>query len=162
MNRILVFLFILFSSIYFAQNNKCKLKIEVDSSDVILDGNIKILVRNIGNEKTKILKYFNPYKVQILNALLYSKNNKEYIPLNLGTADIDFFLPEKTVRIKPNETKIFIINIFDTFQGKKYLNRNNNYHFDLRFDFADLVDYKSKCQIINVDNIVSGLKYEPN
>ena len=161
MNNFFSFFSIFIISFFYCQNNKCLLKIEYDISTVKTDGNIKILVKNIGNEKTKIIKDFSSYKVQMLNILIYSKNLDKYIPMNVGTADIDFFFPEKTQKIKPKETKSYTINIFETFQGNKYLNNKNSYHFDLNFDFISLVDYKKQCDVIE-NNRLYDLKYDPN
>ena len=151
---------ILIFSFCFCQKNKCELKIEIDTSATKNVGIIKIVVRNIGSQKTKILKNFDAYKAQLLNVSKYSKQENKYIPEHYGTADIDFFFPEKTETIKPNKTKIYQINIFDTYQGNKFLNKSNNYHFDMYFDFVSLVGYRSKCETSG-NYRISNLKYEP-
>ena len=160
MKKIFTLLITFFFSFCFCQK-KCELKIDYDSSTIKNDGNIKIIVKNIGVKKTKILKNFHPYKVQILNTSIYSKEENKYLPKNFGTADIDFFKPEKTVKIKPNQTKIYIINIFETFQGTKYLTRQNDIKFDLYFDFITLIDYRCECEIIG-NNKIENLKYKIN
>lgn len=148
-------------SLHFCQKNKCELKIEIDTSATKNDGNVKIVVTNIGTKKTKILKHFSAYKAQLFNVSKYSAQENKYISENFGTADIDFLFPEKTEIIKPKKTKIYQINIFDTYQGNKFLNRLNNYNFDMYFDFVSLVDYRSKCETTGISEI-SNIKYEPN
>lgn len=152
------FIFSFFSFFVSAQNDKCKLKINYDLSNIRHNGEISFSVTNLSTKKVKVLKEFNSYKTQLMCLFqLDEKNN--VMPIEIGTTDIDFFMPEKLEVLKPNKSKVYKLNIFNTYQGSKFLSQDSSYQFDLRFDFIDLVEYKYDCKIIG-SNEIKDLKYQ--
>ncbi|MFY1047054.1 hypothetical protein [Chryseobacterium sp. GP-SGM7] len=155
----LIFCFLIFSFFTFAQSGKCTIKINYNLSEVKENGIISFSATNLSNKNIKVLKSFHDYKAQLEN-IFYVDSDGNLLPKNLGTADIDFFKQDKTVVLKPNESRIYKINIFETLQGSKYLRAEYSYKFDVWFNFIDLVDHRFDCDVIGLEKL-KNLKYQP-
>ncbi|KFE99607.1 hypothetical protein IX39_02790 [Chryseobacterium formosense] len=158
--KLIFFYFFIFSFFVSAQNDKCKLKINYDLSDVQEKGEISFSVTNLSTKKVKVLKSFHDYKAQLEN-IFYVDSNGNLLPKDVGTADIDFFKQDKTIVLKPNESRIYKINIFGTFQGSKFLRSEYSYQFDVWFNFIDLIDHRFDCDLIGLEKL-KNLKYQPH
>ena len=137
MKKAFLIVMILNSFLFFAQRieNKCALQIETDITDISNLGNIMVKVKNTGLKKVKINKTYRPFNIQLSNIKFYNEASKEYETIKSNFADINFGVKHKTNVLKSNEIKTFIVNVKETYQGKKLLNPNHKYVFDLRIDF---------------------------
>lgn len=155
----LTFYFLILSFFTFAQSNKCTIKINYNLSEVKEKGIISFSATNLSHNNVKVLKSFHDYKAQLEN-IFYVDSNGNLLPKNVGIADIDFFEQDKTIVLKPNESRVYKINIFGTFQGSKFLRTDYNYQFDVWFNFIDLVDYRFDCDVVGLEKL-KNLKYQP-
>ncbi len=155
MKKIFIFFVLFIFSIFNAQNYGCKLKVNADTSKINEKGDIFLTIENIGNKKTKILKNFDTFKMQMINAFIIIDKNGEHTPLNFNYADIDFFERPKMKVLRPHKSKIYKINIFETYQGKNLLS-TNDYKFDLTFDLSDFYE----CETIGMLGL-KDVQYNP-
>lgn len=157
MKQIVIFLLIFKCTFFLSQESElksCKVKYQIDTTDLNKSGFFKLQITNLESIKLKIPRTFSMMRIQAQNLEKYdgklqkfSKEENSFVDVNCTKCN------EKQFRLKPNETFVYNLDINNLYLVEKLNHKHTKYKFNLFFDSIDFrYNQNKKCYIENYES----------